>query len=138
MRLSPEAAAKPRHTPALPAYEALLKARHFHWKVTVESMNQARQFYELAIALDPQYALAHALYADYLFGRTTTGLSPMRKVAPAIRALAQRAQELDPSLADPHGPLCALASSHDYDWNEAGRQFALAMPGGRGSPQASL
>ncbi|MEJ0006004.1 MAG: hypothetical protein WDM77_06345 [Steroidobacteraceae bacterium] len=69
-------------------------------------MEQAKLFYEQAIALDPQFALAHALYSDYLFGRTTIGLSPMREVAPAMRALAQRALELDPSLADAHGPLC--------------------------------
>jgi TolB-like protein/Tfp pilus assembly protein PilF len=138
VRLSPQSAAKPRYTPTLPAYEALLKARHFHWKVSAESMEQAKLFYEQAIALDPQFALAHALYADYLFGRTTIGLSPMREVAPAIRALALRALELDPSLADAHGPLCLLASSFDYDWNEAGRQFALATPGGLGSAQCHM
>jgi TolB-like protein len=138
VKLSPQVAARPRHTPALPAYEALLKARHFHWKVTAESMNQSKVFYEQAIALDPQFALAHALYGDYLFGRTTVGLSPFREVEPAIRAVAQRALELDPSLADAHGPLCLLASSFDYDWNEAGRQFALATPGGRGSPHVLM
>ena len=134
VRLSPQAAAKPRHTPTLPAYEALLKARHFHWKVTAESMDQAKLFYEQAIALDPKFALAHALYADYLFGRTTIGLSAQREVAPVIRALAQRALELDPSLADAHAPLCELAATHDYDWKEAGHRFALAAPGGRASP----
>jgi serine/threonine protein kinase len=46
-------ASKPRYTPKLPAYEALLKAKHFHWKVTAESMAQARVFYEQAITLGP-------------------------------------------------------------------------------------
>ena len=69
LKLSPQAAAKPRYTPKLPAWEALLKAKHFHWKVTPESMDQAKVFYEQAIALDPQFALAQAGYADYLFGR---------------------------------------------------------------------
>ena len=135
VKLSPQPAAKPRYTPKLPAYEALLKARHFHWKVTAESMDQAKPLYELAIAHDPQFALARALYADYLFGRTTVGMSPMREVAPIARAMAQRALELDPSLADAHGPLCELAATCDYDWTEAARQFALVAPGGHGSPQ---
>jgi serine/threonine-protein kinase len=134
VRLSPQATAKPRYTPKLPAYEALLKARHFHWKVTAESMDQAKLFYEQAIALDPQYALAHAFYADYLFGRTTVGMSPLREVAAVSRALAQRALELDPSLADAHGSLCCIAATYDYDWIEVRRQFLLATPGGRGSP----
>jgi serine/threonine-protein kinase len=135
VRLSPQAPAKPRHTPTLPAYEALLKARHFHWKVTAEAMDQAKLFYERAIALDPQYALAHADYAQYLLGRAAMGFSPLREVAPAIRTLAQRALELDPSFAEAHGPLCSLAAAHDFDWPEAGRQFAMATPGGRGSSQ---
>jgi TolB-like protein len=125
-KLSPQLTAKPRYTPKLPAYEALLKARHFHWKVTAESMEQAKQFYEQAVALDPQYAMAQALYGDYLFGRTTVGMSALRAVAPTARALAQRALELDPSLAEPHYTLCVLASTYDYDWKEATRQFPLA------------
>lgn len=138
VRLSPQAAAKPRYTPKLPAYEALLKAQHFHWKVTAEAMGQARPFYEQAIALDPQFALAHALYADYLIGRAVVSLSPLREVASVIRSLAHRALELDASLADAHAPLCILAALHDYDWKEARHQFALATPGGQGSPQARM
>ncbi|MEP7314442.1 MAG: tetratricopeptide repeat protein, partial [Pseudomonadota bacterium] len=138
VRLSPQAAAKPRHTPTLPAYEALLKARHWHWKVTADSMAQAKLFHEQAIALDPQYALAHALYADNLIGRAGMGHSPLRELAPAIRTLAQRALELDPSIAEAHGVLCVLAAIYDYDWHEAGRQFALAAPGGRGPPSVQF
>ncbi len=134
VRLSPQPPARLCHTPTLPAYEALLKARHFHWKITAESMDQAKLFHEQAIALDPQYALAHALYAEYLFGRANMGLSPVRNVAPLIRTLAQRALELDPSLAEAHVALCLVAATYDYDWHEAGRQFAFATPGGRGSP----
>ncbi len=134
VKLSPQAAAVVRHKPALPAYEALLEARHFHWKVTAESLDQARLFHEQAIALDPQYALAHALYAEHLIGRAGMGYSPLREVAPAIRTLAQRALELDSSIAEAHGALCVLAAIYDYDWHEAGHQFALATSGGRGSP----
>ncbi|MEJ0006011.1 MAG: hypothetical protein WDM77_06380 [Steroidobacteraceae bacterium] len=134
VRLSPQAAARPRHKPTLPAYEALLKARHVHWKATAESMDQARLFHEQAVALDPKYALAHALYAEHLLGRAAMGYSPMREVAPAIRNLAQKALELDPDIDEAHGALCVLAATYDYDWHEAGRQFALATLGGRGSP----
>jgi TolB-like protein len=138
VRLTPQATAKPRYTPQLPAYEALLKARHFHWKITAESIDQAKPFYEQAIALDPQFALAHVLYADFVFGRAAISLSPLREVAPFMRSLAQRALELDPSIADAHAPLCILAATLDYDWSEAARQFALATPGGQGSPQTHM
>jgi serine/threonine-protein kinase len=137
-KLSPQAAAKPRYTPKLPAYEALLKARHFHWKVTAESMEQAKQFYEQAIALDPQYALAQALYADYTFGRTTLGMTPLREAAPFSRAMAQRALELDPTLPEAHSTLGLLAATHDYDWKEAERRFTLAIQDDSASPHCHM
>ena len=134
-KLAPQAAgAKARYTPKLAAYEALLKARHFHWKVTQESMEQAKQFYEQAIALDPQYALAQAVYSDYLFGRTTVGLSSLREAAPVARALAKRALELDPELPEAHAVLGLIAATHDHDWEEAERQFAQVTAGDAVSP----
>ena len=138
LKLSSQTAAKPRYTPKLPAYEALLKARHFHWKVTAESMEQAKQFYEQAIALDSQFAMAHALYADYLFGRAAVGMTPMREAAPVARSLAQRALELDPSLPEAHGTLCIFAATHDYDWNEAARRFALFSEADSTTPMSHM
>ncbi len=137
-KLSPQAAAKARYTPKLAAYEALLKAKHFHWKVTAESMDQAKVFYGQAIALDPQYALAHALYADYCFGRTTVGMTPLREAAPVARALAQRALELDPSLPEAHSTLCILAATYDFNWKEAGSQFTLATADDSTSPVSRM
>jgi TolB-like protein len=138
VRFTAKADAAPRYTPALPAYEALLKARHFHWKTGKESIDQAEVFYRQAISLDPGFALAHAEYAEYLYGRTATALSTMREVAPTMRALAQRALELEPNLAEAHLPLCMVAAAHDYDWKEAERQFRLATPGGCGTPLSHM
>jgi eukaryotic-like serine/threonine-protein kinase len=135
-KLSPQPAAKPRYTPKLPAYEALLKAMHFHWKVTAESIGQAKVFYEQAIALDPRYALAHALYADYTFGRAVFGITPAHETMPAARAMAQKALELDSSLPDAHAILCAVATEYDYDWKEAARRFTLATASHALSPWA--
>jgi eukaryotic-like serine/threonine-protein kinase len=128
-KLSPQPAAEARYTPKLPAYEALLKARHHHFKVTPESMEQAKEFYEQAIALDLQFALAQAVYADFLFGRAAMGMTPLREAIPDIRAMAQRALELDPSLPDAHAILCVVAAAYEYDWQEAARRFGLATAG---------
>jgi eukaryotic-like serine/threonine-protein kinase len=134
IKLSPQAAAKPRYTPKLPAYEAYLKARHYHWKFTPEAMAQAKAFYEQAIALDPQFALAQAFYADLLGLRATLGTVPAHETMPAARALAQRALELDPSLPEAQAILCAFAAAYDYDWKEAAHQFTLATASDAASP----
>jgi len=133
-RLSPQPAAKPRYTPKLPAYEALLKARYYHWKMTPQSMDQAKTHYEEAIALDPQYALAQAAFADYFFGRAFQGMTPAHEAMPVARAMAQRALELDPSLPEAHASLGMVAAQSDYNWKEAARRFTLATAGGAVSP----
>ncbi len=134
LKLSPQAALRPRYTPKLPAYEAYLKARHYHWKVTPEAMDKARVFYEQAIALDPQFALAQAFYADLLGLRATLGTAPAHETMPAARALAQRALELDPSLPEAHAILCAFAAAYDYNWKEAAHRFTQATASDATSP----
>ena len=49
-----------RHTPKLPAYEALLKGRHHMLRYSVESLAQAKDCFERAMALDPDYSEPHA------------------------------------------------------------------------------
>jgi TolB-like protein/Tfp pilus assembly protein PilF/predicted Ser/Thr protein kinase len=115
-----------RHIPRLDAYEVYLKARHQHWQLTRESMVQAREFYELAIRLDPQFALAHSGLADY-FLTLSSSLMPAHEAAPRIRAEAQKALELDPSLPEAHAMLGAVAFIYDFDYAEAQRRFGLAM-----------
>jgi serine/threonine-protein kinase len=110
----------------LDAYEVYLKARHQHWQLTRESMVQAREFYELAIRLDPQFALAHSGLADY-FLTLSSSLMPAHEAAPRIRAEAQKALELDPSLPEAHAMLGAFAFIYDFDYAEAQRRFGLAM-----------
>ncbi|MEP7311183.1 MAG: TIR domain-containing protein [Pseudomonadota bacterium] len=138
VKLAPVVTSAPRYTPKLPAYEALLKARHFHWKGTAEAMDQARVYHEQAIALDPHFALAYAEYAEYLMARAFMDLSPQSEMAPLSRAWAQKALLLDPSLTDAHGSLCAIAANHDRDWQAAHRHFLLAMPDGRSSQLVRL
>ena len=67
-----------RHTPDVPAYEALLKARH-HWRAYLpEAHARAKEYCEQAIALDPAYAAPHALLGfNYLLATTHSG-RPMK------------------------------------------------------------
>jgi hypothetical protein len=44
-----------------------------------------------------------------------------------MRANAQRALELDPSLPDAHALLGIVSALYDYDWKESAREFGIAM-----------
>ena len=61
---------------------------------------------------------------------------PAREAMPLGRAAALRAVDLDPSSADAHGVLCAIAAQLDYDWDEAERRFLLVTKGRTVSPDA--
>ena len=67
VRLAVRQPAPRRHTPSLPAYEAFLKGRHYWSKLTGESLNKSREYYQQAIALDPEFALAHAFLGEHHF-----------------------------------------------------------------------
>jgi serine/threonine-protein kinase len=113
-------------TVSIPAFEAYLKARHYLWKLTPESLAQSREHYERAIALDSDFALAHCGYADYFLARAILGMVPAEEALPAARANARKALELDPFLPDAHAVLGAVATLLDLDWHEAERRFDMA------------
>jgi eukaryotic-like serine/threonine-protein kinase len=114
-------------TISIPAYEAYLKARHYLWKLTPEGLAQSREYYEQAIALDPDFALAHSGYADYFLARAILGMIPADEAMPAARMSARRALDIDASLPDAHAVLAAVATLFDFDIPEAERRFDLAI-----------
>ena len=58
-----------KHTDNLEAYDDFLRGMEYFWRFTKEANAQARQMFEKAIALDPQYAEAYAwLGVDLLRG----------------------------------------------------------------------
>ena len=118
----------PRYTPRLSAYEAYLKARH-HWtNATPDSLARSKEFYEQAIELDPDFALAYVGLADYfLMLAAGAALVPAHEVMPRVRSLAQRAIDINPGLPEAHGMLAVVAGIYDYNWGEAERFFRLAM-----------
>jgi tetratricopeptide (TPR) repeat protein len=138
VRLSLAPGALRRYTPNLPAYEAYLRARH-HWaKATPESLARSREYYEQAIALDPGFALAHIGLADYFLLLAGAALLPANDAMPLVRACAQKALEIDPSLPEAHAVLGVVAGLYDYDWKEAERLFRLAMARDPVSPQVHV
>jgi TolB-like protein len=125
-----------RHRPALPAYEAYLRGRHFLHKGTPAALARTKECFEEAIAFDASYADPHFELGTYYAFMAMAGLRPGRELAPLIRAQAETALRLDASLLSAHALLGFVAATHDYDWAEAERQFRLATAAERVSPEA--
>ncbi|MET0213450.1 MAG: protein kinase, partial [Vicinamibacterales bacterium] len=128
--------ARSRHTPKLPAYEAVLKGRHYMLRHTLASLVRANDFFEQAIAVDPLYADAHASLGFSHFMSAMNGLRSLRETMPLIRAEAQEALTLDPSDPGPHILLASVAAAYEYDWNVARDLFETGMAGPSTSAEA--
>lgn len=129
LTLSAELAETRRHVPKLPAFEALLKGRHHQYEGTPEGMERSKEYFEAAIALDPDYALAHAALAGYYWSLAFNGLKPASEVMSFARAEAQKALELDPALPEAQASLGVGLATYEYDWKKSEQFFKLAMAG---------
>jgi TolB-like protein/Tfp pilus assembly protein PilF len=127
IKLALEPAARRRHAPSLPAYEAYLKAQYHQWKFTPESLARSKELYENALRLDPQFALAQVGRAAYFLVLADRSFLPAREAMPLAREAARKALDIDPSLPDARAVLGVIAGVYDYDWAEAERQFKWAM-----------
>ncbi len=125
MQLTPDSTV-PRHTPPLPAYEALLKARHYLQKWTPEALTRSQQCCQETIRLDPKFALAYSELGLLYFAMATENQIPARETSDRMEEAARMALQIDQSHGEAHAVL-ALVAVLDYNWIEAGRQFVLAM-----------
>ncbi len=127
LKLSGDLAENRRYIPELPAFEALLKGRHYQFDGTPEGLRRSKGYFEKAISLDPQYAMAHAALASYYWSLAFNGLQPAREVMEHARASALTALDLDPSLPEALAALGVGTAAFDYDWRASERWFQLAM-----------
>ena len=127
VKLSGTPAAREPYKPNLPAYEALLKARHYIQSFQPAFFPRIKESFEQAIALDPRFALAHCEYGLYFIQMAIIGAMPADLALPLVRAHAQKALELDPSIPEGHAMSGAASAFLEYDWKEVERRFHLAM-----------
>jgi len=117
---------KKHETESVEAYRLYLKGR-WHWNHFTEAeMKRGMECYEQAIALDPDYALAFAGLADAYGTLHYNGCLPFEEAAPKHRALAERALQIDPALAEAHSSLAFAVINYDHDWARAEQEFKLA------------
>jgi adenylate cyclase len=108
------------------AYDLYLKGR-FYLNRRGAYILASKQFFQKAIELDPDFALAHAGYSDANLFIASYGLLPPRDVMETARTSAERALELDPSLAEPHCTLGYYYAFFEWNWTKARENFLRAI-----------
>ena len=109
------------------AHEAYLRGR-FYWNTfTEDGFAKALVCYQQAIALDSNYALAHAGLAAYHNWLGVFSVMPFAECAAAAYEAASTAVEIDPTLAEAHAALGQAILCRDFAWASAEHELVRAI-----------
>jgi TolB-like protein/Tfp pilus assembly protein PilF len=120
------------------AYQAYLKGIQHFYRLTAGDFDSAQQYFELALAKDPSYALAYTGMALVWAGRGQLGFVSPAEAAPKAKAAARKAIGLDDTVAETHFALAALGAWVDWDWAVAEREFKRAIELNPSFPEARI
>ncbi|HBE43333.1 MAG TPA: hypothetical protein DDW27_19455 [Bacteroidales bacterium] len=109
------------------AYEAYLKGRFYLYKLTQNDLETATKYFENAIELDPEYALAYAGIAVVWVGRVQMGYTSPEAAGPKIQESLMKALELDSSNAEVQYTLGIIAIWTMWDWTSGEEALKKAI-----------
>ncbi|HEY4168734.1 MAG TPA: winged helix-turn-helix domain-containing protein [Reyranella sp.] len=127
---SPSAGLRSYRPRAAEAYFLQLQARAHLKPFTRLPLLKAHVLFEQALALDTDYAMAHAgLGSTYLLLASTAMLRPLPadEAMPMARKAAERAIALDEGLAEAWAVLGRVKMEYDWDWDGAEADLAHAV-----------
>ncbi|MGB0049852.1 MAG: tetratricopeptide repeat protein, partial [Terriglobales bacterium] len=108
------------------AYQLYVKGRYYWTKRTNADIKTAISYFNQAIDKDPSYALAYSGLADAYNVLGSYGEDP-NDVTPKASAAAEKALELDPTLAHPHAVLGGIKFEYSWDFAGGEAEFKKAL-----------
>jgi TolB-like protein/Flp pilus assembly protein TadD len=109
------------------AYELYQKGRFFWNKRTGADLQTSLQYFDQAIAKDPNYALAYAGLAESYVLLGLYAVGPPEQSVPKARAAAKKALALDDTLAEAHTALGLTLALYDWDFAASAKEFESAI-----------
>ena len=109
------------------AYEAFLKGQFHVERYTPQDVTLAAQYYEQAVELDPDYALAHWGQAKLCIFQAQAGLITPEDARQRCLPPVEEALELDDSLAEAHMGYAIEMAWRQFNWEEADAAFRRAI-----------
>ena len=110
-----------RDTRDTDAYQLYLKGRYFWNKRTADGLAKGIDYFQQAIAKDPNYALAYSGLADcYIL---QSNLVRPADIFPKAKAAVMKALAQDPDLAEPYSTLGYIGLHYDWNWSDAETAF---------------
>jgi TolB-like protein/Flp pilus assembly protein TadD len=116
-----------RPTENIEAHELYLKGRYFAAKRTADDLKRAMDYYNQALAKDPNYAVAYAgIGNSYMLLNEYADLTPA-EAFPKARLAASKALAIDKNLAEGHAALALVIADAEFNFMEAKREFQRAI-----------
>jgi TolB-like protein/DNA-binding winged helix-turn-helix (wHTH) protein len=122
------AAEQPSLTPeAYESYELYLKGQFFWNQRRFESLQRAIDYFQQAIAKDPNNAHAYAGLADSYALVGGYGGVELPEYAVKAKAAALHALQIDPNLAEAHTAFALIRENYYLDWTTAEQEYQKAI-----------
>jgi eukaryotic-like serine/threonine-protein kinase len=109
------------------AYQLYLQGRFFAAKRTPQSIQKGIEYYQQAIAKDPNYALGYAGLSDGYGQLAYYGGAPAPEALSKAREAAFRALSLDNNLAEAHNALGFVVVTADFEYAAGEREYKRAI-----------
>lgn len=116
-----------RYTKDAEAYGLYLKGRYFWNKRDEPGLRNGIKYFQEAEQKDPTYALAYSGLADSYALLSDIGVVKPSDEMPKARAAAQRAVDIDPTLAEAYTSRAFVKLAYDWDWLGAEADFKKAL-----------
>jgi len=111
----------------LEAYRLYLKGRNSWNKRTADELQRGIEFFNQAIAIDPNYAAAYAGLADCYNMLVVYGALQPKDGFPKAKEAAMKALDIDENQAEAHSSLAFIKFRWDWDRAETEREFQTAI-----------
>ena len=108
------------------AYQLYLKGKYFTNKFTKDGFGKGIDYFNQAIAFDPNYGLAYNGLA-YNYINQDDWFMPPNEAGPKARDAANKALAIDEADADAHVSRAIVAHWYEWDWAAAEREFKRAI-----------
>jgi serine/threonine protein kinase/tetratricopeptide (TPR) repeat protein len=108
------------------AYQLYLKGKYYTNKLTKDGFRKGIDYFNQAIAFDPNYGLAYNGLA-YNYINQDDWFMPPNEAGPRAKDAVKRALSIDESDADAHLSLAIVAHWYEWDWAAAEREFKRAI-----------
>ena len=115
-----------RYTKDSEAYQLYLKGNYYASRYTTEGFNRGIEYFEQAIAKDPNFALAYTGLAFSYLNQTDWVFAPKDSVPKARKAI-ENALRIDETVAEAHTMRAMILLQYDWNWPEAEKEFRRAL-----------